>query len=434
MIIKLRNRLLAAIMAFVSVILLAAFISLYMVTYLRTAGENREKLNSAEVITISSDGQMILEGKVITDAVVVNRISPSLGVYFNLVMDSGGELKLVDSALNLSMEEYELAAAMAFDHPGGGTAGFADRKWQYAAAAADQQQLSFDGSAEDFSFVRFLDVTDSHQTLETLALTLLGLYAALLLVFFFLARFFANRSIRPMAEAWENQRQFVADASHELKTPISTLNANLDILDASREDTVQSQLKWVVNSKKVLSRMTSLIQSMLELAGMDENTQQHTPEDVNLNDLLDEAADSHMPPARKKNITITEDIGPGLHVHSNYGLVRQIADILMDNAVQYTDEGGAIHISARKEKGNAVITIENTGDGISPADMDKVFDRFYRGDKARVYGEGNYGLGLSIAKSAAQKLEGRIEVQSGARQTRFTLTVPNRKPHRPGKA
>jgi len=183
-----------------------------------------------------------------------------------------------------------------------------------------------------------------------------------MIVFFILARYFANRSVRPMAEAWESQRQFIANASHELKTPISTLNANLDILYASQEDTIEEQVKWLDNSKKVLSRMMALIQSMLELAKVDELSDNQNIEEVLINQLLD-----------------------------------------------------------------AVIKVQNTGDGIHPADIDKIFDRFYRGDKACVYKNGNYGLGLSIAKSVGQKLGGEISAESNSERTVFTMKIPNNK-------
>ena len=230
-----------------------------------------------------------------------------------------------------------------------------------------------------------------------------------------------------MAEAWESQRQFIADASHELKTPISTLNANLDILYASREDTIKAQVKWLNNSKKVLSRMTALIQSMLELAKVDELGDKHNMEDVLINHLLDEVTDCYAPLADKKNIVIVEDIDFDVHVFSNYSMVQQVVEILMDNAVKYTNDDGEIRITAYTEKSSAVIQIQNTGTGISPSDIDKIFDRFYRGDKARVYKEGNYGLGLSIAKSIVQNLGGEISAESNSKRTVFTMRIPNNK-------
>ncbi|MCC8122723.1 MAG: HAMP domain-containing histidine kinase [Oscillospiraceae bacterium] len=433
MIIKLRNRLIAAIMVFVSIIVLVAFLAIYMTTYVRIYHENLEKVNSEEIITVTSDGQMVLDGQVITDAFVINRISPSLGVYFNLITNASGDLVWIDSALALNMEDYEAAARIAVENPDGATAEFGGRIWQYATALSDGLQLDYGDSAaapEDLTFIRFLDVTDSHQTLNNLLITLVGLYIVLMIVFFLLARYFAGRAIRPMAEAWESQRQFVADASHELKTPISTLNTNLDILYASREDTIQDQIKWLDNSKKVLSRMMALMQSMLELAKVDEMSDAYHVEEVLVARLLDEAEDGYAPLAEKKNVAIIKSADEDVRICSNASMLQQIIGILMDNAVKYTNEGGEIQMSAYAEKGEAVIKIQNTGDGISPADMDKIFDRFYRGDKARVYREGNYGLGLSIAKSVVEKLGGKIHVQSNAERTVFTVNVPNQKPRR----
>lgn len=430
MIIKLRNRLIVTIMAFISVIMLVAFISIFMVTAFRINSENMEKVNSDEMITVSGDGQMMFDGQVVTDAVVINRISPALGVYFNLITDASGNLIWYDSALDLASEDYALAAKIATANPDGRTVDFAGRKWQYAALTSDEQQLNINGfaSVDGLTFVRFLDVTESYATLESLLLTLAGLYLVLVLVFFFLACHFANRSIRPMAEAWESQRQFIADASHELKTPISTLHANLDILYASQEDSIRKQVKWLDNSKRVLGRMTALIQSMLELAKVDEASGTYPVERVSLSLLLNESVDSFVPLANQKNISIVDDVADDVSIHSNYGMIQQIVEILLDNAVRYTNDGGQIKVLAFAGKSGAVIEVQNTGGGISPADIEKIFDRFYRGDKARVYKEGNYGLGLSIAKAVVQKLGGEIEARNDSNLTAFTVRIPGKKP------
>jgi len=126
-------------------------------------------------------------------------------------------------------------------------------------------------------------------------------------------------------------------------------------------------------------------------------------------------------------IVIVEDIDSDIHVVSNYSMVQQVVEILMDNAIKYTNDDGEIRITASAEKSGAVVQIQNTGTGISPADIDKIFDRFYRGDKARVYKEGNYGLGLSIAKSIVQKLGGEISAKSNSESTVFTVRIPNNK-------
>lgn len=429
MIIKLRNRLIGAIMAFVSVILLLAFVAVYMVTYVRIHRENMEKINSEETVQVTSGERVVENGRLIENAYVVNRISPALGVYFNLVADASGELQYIDSALDLRMEDYESAGTIARNNPDGGITELGGRRWLYSTGsgfyqdAGDNSVLQSDG----FVFIRFLDITDSVQTLQTLSVTLIALYIALIGVFFVLARVIANRSVRPMAEAWDSQRQFIADASHELKTPISTLNANLDILYASREEPITQQIKWLDNSKKVLSRMQVLVQNMLELAKVDEWQGNVGAEDVSVDHLLEEAVDSYVPLFMQKDIDVVEAIDSNLGIHSNYSVIQQIVEILLDNAVKYTQHGGTIRVAAWAEKNAVALQIKNSGKGISPTDINRVFDRFYRGDKARVYSEGNYGLGLSIAKAAAEKLGGEIGVKSDAHWTAFTLMIPNRK-------
>jgi len=249
-------------------------------------------------------------------------------------------------------------------------------------------------------------------------------------VFFVLARYFANRSIKPMAEAWENQRQFIADASHELKTPISTLNTNLDVLYASQEDTIKNQVKWLDNSKKVLDRMTMLIKDMIELAKVDELSEKPQAEHFNVGEVIEAVLDYFDPAAKSKHIEIIENIDAHINVVANHTLLQQVIEILMDNAIKYTDDDGQIRIDAYTERNDTVIRIQNTGAGIAPADVEKIFDRFYRGDKSRMYSDDSYGLGLSIAKAAVQKLGGDISVQSDTNRTCFTVKIPHVKPRR----
>lgn len=408
MILKLRNRLVRTIMAFVAVILLLAFLSVFAVTWIRVQSENTEKITGTEIVEVSSDGHITMNGREISDAVVINRISPGLGIYFNLMTDQNGEL-VIDSALNLDRDVYEQAEEIALGNPDGGTCELAGRTWQYISLPATTLFSVDEAPAQQGQrFHRFLDITDSMQLIQTLALTLSCLYVILMLAFLFMARYFANRSVRPMAEAWENQRQFIADASHELKTPISTLRANLDVLYSSREEPVESQIRWLNNSKKVLNRMTMLIQDMLELMKVEEHSEKIPPGNVDVTQLLEEVLDTFQPRAHAKHIEIIEEEGAPLHVYTYQALLQQVMEILMDNAIQYTNNDGQIRIHALSEKGELVLRIQNTGSGIPPGDIEKVFDRFYRGDKARVYSGGNYGLGLAIARSAAQKLGGSL--------------------------
>jgi two-component system sensor histidine kinase CiaH len=432
MIIKLRNRLIATMMVFVSIILLMAFIAIYAISYIRIYNENTEKVNSEETVKITSDGKTIMNGQTIENAVVISRISPALGVHFNLVADGQGKILFIDSALALSQEDYTLAASMALNKPKGGIAELGDRKWQYTTGMGMYQVEESDGAdtaplSNGITTIRFLDVTDSYQTLQTLIFTLLGLYIVLMIVFFVLARYFAGRSIHPMAEAWENQRQFIADASHELKTPISTLNANIDVLYAGQEDTIRDQIKWLDNSKKVLSRMTTLLRDMLELAKVDEFGEKPSVDAVNMNELLENVLDYFIPAADKKQIHIVEDITPELRINSNYAMIQQVIEILLDNAIKYTNVNGQIGITSYRDKSELILRVANTGVGIASQDIGRIFDRFYRGDKSRVYQEGNYGLGLSIARAAVQKLGGNIDVQSNFERTIFTVKVPNKK-------
>lgn len=431
MIYTLRNRLFGTVMGFITVLLFLAFLSIYLVSYARIQNDNQTRITSKQTTEITYDGKLVVEdaaGIDITTAAIVRQIAPEIGIYFDLIVNDAGELIYINSALNLRQEVYDFAASIAKDNPLGGLVDMEDRKWMYRATPEALPVLEGVNAANGaFTHMRFLDITDSHQMLSSLMLTLMGLYAALLFVFAALAWFFANRSIRPMAEAWESQRQFIADASHELKTPISTLNANLDVLYASQEETIQSQIRWLDNSKKVLLRMTTLIRDMLELAQVEEHDGDSKMAVVDIRLLLDEVIDCFAPAADEKDIAMYETMEGVLQIHSNHALVQQVLEILIDNAIRHADENGKIAIEASLHKSEVFVKVMNTGKGIAPEDLGKVFDRFYRGDKARTNQGAHYGLGLSIARSAMQRLGGSISVNSNAEWTIFTAVFPNRK-------
>jgi signal transduction histidine kinase len=256
----------------------------------------------------------------------------------------------------------------------------------------------------------FIDITDSLATLQRLLLTLVLVGAAALVAVFLVSLFFANRSIRPVEQAWEQQRRFIADASHELKTPLSIITANSDALLANEQQTIASQREWLDYLRIGTDRMQALIDGLLRYAHIEERGAEPVREQVDLSQLAQESLDALRAAATDRGLTVTADIEPGIVRLTDRKLVEDVFFALADNAVKYADEGGTVELRLRVEgttqaaQQRAVFVVTNSGPGIADEDMPHIFERFYRASEARSGEDGSYGLGLSIAKAAIPRL------------------------------
>lgn len=262
-------------------------------------------------------------------------------------------------------------------------------------------------------------------------LSLAALLAAAL-VFALFARTLARRISRPAEEAMKAQKQFIADASHELKTPVAVIDANIAVLEKEIGPN-----KWMGYIKEEGGRLNALVQDLLQLSRIDfeeENQKSRIPAaEYSLSDLAEETALPFESVAFEQGIAYTLKVPENLHAWGNPDDARHILGILLDNAFRNTESGGAVVLELsvrkqkdghRKERGFAVITVENTGEGISEEDLPHLFDRFYKSDKARTYKGNNFGLGLAIAKSLTERNGGTIAASSEGELVRFRVSLP----------
>ena len=225
-----------------------------------------------------------------------------------------------------------------------------------------------------------------------------------------------------MKIAWDNQQRFFSDASHELKTPLSIITANIGVLYANKEETINSQLKWLEYALNGTKRMSGLVQSMLTLSKIETDNTFLSKSRVNISNALIEAVNSFGAATSDKNIDITENITMDILMNTYPVLMEQLIHILIDNAVRYTPFGGTIDITLFREKSIVILKVENSGPGISKEDLPKIFDRFFRSDISRTASGDSYGLGLSMAKSSIEKIGGKIEAASIENEkTTFTI-------------
>ena len=231
--------------------------------------------------------------------------------------------------------------------------------------------------------------------------------------------FMAGKSLRPVRTAFARQHAFVSDASHELRTPLTVIRANAEFIQQEQPDNAEA--RDIVSET---DRLSALVESLLAVA----RGQRHAADEletVDLGALIDTVAAAFQPLAADSGIELSTAAADGLAVRGDREQLRQVVVILLDNALRYTPEGGRVHVQARREGSNALVTVHDTGIGIGEAELERVFERFYRADEARNRQSGGVGLGLAIARELVMRHGGRISVESteGAGST-FTIQLP----------
>ena len=256
------------------------------------------------------------------------------------------------------------------------------------------------------------DKTSDQGLLNNLFRTTIIAGIVVLLILFVFLIFFSRWIIQPVRTAMERQKQFVSDASHELKTPIAVLTANVDIL----QDEI-GENKWLGYIQEQTGRMNQLVGDLLRLARMDNATQEYSFEEFNLSTAIEATALPFESQAFEKQKNLEIDIQPDVMYTGSEQHIRQLAAIFIDNAMKYSNEHGTIKISLIRRGDNRILEFYNTGCEISQEETDKIFERFYRGDKARNNkGKNGYGLGLAIAKSIMEihKIKIQVTCEQGA--------------------
>jgi signal transduction histidine kinase len=257
------------------------------------------------------------------------------------------------------------------------------------------------------------------------------IFTIAMVTLFVLAWFLSAWLIRPVQQAWTQQRRFVADASHELKTPLAVILANTQIL-ARDESIPQDSRRWVQSTDDEARHMKALVEELLELARTDESQTEEGAnvlhrEDVDFSELVEDAALEFDAIAFEKGSEIKAEIAPGIHVQGDREWLARLAKIFIDNACKYTQVGQAVTVRLWRDGKTCKLSVNNRGNVIAPEDLEHIFDRFYRTDKARSRqgGTGGFGLGLAIAQGIAKSHKGDIAATSTeAEGTTFTATLP----------
>lgn len=233
--------------------------------------------------------------------------------------------------------------------------------------------------------------------LVTAFLVLLGSALLILLLTVLLSK----RVVRPVAESYEKQKQFITDANHELKTPLTLILSNLDIVEAEL-----GQNEWLDDIRSEGERMGLMINQLVALSRMDESQAHMVRAAFDLSAAVEDTVSEFRPLAAEREKKLQTSIEPGIRYEGDEGLIRRLASILLDNAVKYCDEGGEIRVEVCQHR-HPVMIVENTYAQVGQLELDRLFDRFYRADKARTF-SGSFGVGLSIAQSIVRSHRGSI--------------------------
>lgn len=251
--------------------------------------------------------------------------------------------------------------------------------------------------------------------------------AAALPGFFAVSVLLSRWLVRPVEESWRRQQQFVADASHELKTPLTVLLADADILLGHPDDTIRSQSRWVEHLRDEGLRMKGLVEDLLFLARGDAGDRERPQGRVELSQVCEGCVMSFEPLAFEAGLVLESSVAPGVGVTGDGEELRRLCAILLDNACKYCGPGGTVRVTL-EGGGEAALTVHNTGEPIPAEDQAHLFERFYRADAARGREKGGYGLGLSIAAAIVERHGGKIAVRSTAGEgTAFTVILPQEK-------
>ena len=238
--------------------------------------------------------------------------------------------------------------------------------------------------------------------------------------------YLTNKTIKPIKETFEKQKQFIADASHELKTPLAIIRTNNSLVLSNKNLTVESQSKWLNYINNQIERMSELIDEMLSLAKLDANRGHDEFVVFNLSKLLNNILLTFEAVIFENKIELESNIEEDISIKGDKESIKKVFTILLDNAIKYTNQSGKIDVDLRQEKNKIKIKVKNSGEGINKKDINKIFERFYRVDTSRARESGGYGLGLSIAKSIVENHNGKIYAESNVgKDTTFIIELNN---------
>lgn len=283
----------------------------------------------------------------------------------------------------------------------------------------DHYRFGIFPEADGGSTIIVLDCFLQLQSVNNMVRITVFIFLACILIVFVLLLFLSRRAIRPFVDNLERQRRFVTDASHELKTPLAILSADMGLL----EDTYGED-KWLESAKIQISRLDKLIKDLVELARTEETVREEAAVCFSVSEIARASADAFQPLAEAEGKVLTAEIAGELALRGVPDNFFRLFSILLDNAVKYCDPGGTIQLAVSQRGRNLCISVSNPCQGLDRAQLPRYFDRFYRADSSRDRSTGGYGIGLSTAKAIVLRHRGRISNHYGGGVITFSAVIP----------
>lgn len=394
-----------------------AMLSLFLLLAATVFGMNllnyRSVVSDAdEVLTLLSQNRGVfppMEGALGPGGRKPHGLSPELPYesrYFSVILGADGEAVWVDVSRIASVD--------------------GDQAVDYAMAVSEKS--SDRGFLAQFRYVKayeetgvritFLDCGRRLDAFHNFLLISVSMAAAGFFAVFFVIVFFSGRFIRPIAESYEKQKRFITDAGHEIKTPLTVIAANADLLEMDIGE--NESLEEI---KRQTKRLTGLTGDLVRLSRMEESERALPMIDFPLSEVVQEAAAPFGALAQAQNKRLSCDIPPLLSMKGNDQAIAQLVTLLLDNALKYSPSGGEISLALARQGKHLVLTVSNpTVEEIRPEQLSHVFERFYRGDPSRSSQIGGHGIGLSIAKAIVAAHGGKISAQAKEGHT-FRITA-----------
>ena len=315
--------------------------------------------------------------------------------YFSVLLDHSGKVILTDTG-KIAAVDSEAAA----------------RYGQKAFYSGDRS-----GFIGDFRYLRsaentnhrivFLDCGRKLDSFHTFLYASVGMTLAGIVAVFFVIFFASGRIVRPIAESYEKQKRFITDAGHELKTPLTIINANVDVLEMEQ----QGGNEFLEDIRQQTRRLTDLTNDLVLLARMEEAKTHLQKIDFPLSEIVSEAAQPFHVLAQTQSKSFSCHVQPMLTMNGNAKAIGQLVSLLMDNAVKYSPEGGSVELTLQQAGKNVCLTVTNTTeDPVTKEALSHVFDRFYRADASRSSQIGGHGIGLSVAQAIVHAHGGKLQV------------------------
>ncbi len=327
--------------------------------------------------------------------------------YFTVIFDGDGNTVSTDTSRIAAVsagEAEEYARALL---EGGHTSGFRENfRYRAVVTEARTMYLFLDCSKELSTFYSFLAAS-----------ILIGL-GGLLLVFV-LVLFFSKLAVRPISRTMEQQKRFITDASHEIKTPLTIIDANTEVLEMEGGEN-----DWTRSIKKQVHRLSEMTERLIFLTRMEEKPSRLVFTNFPLSDAVAEESEAFLSLAQALGKDFRLDIEPKLTYHGDEQAIRRLVSLLLDNAMKYSDDRGMIVLTLNASGKNKVLTVWNTTHEVPRGNLKRLFERFYRLDASHNSETGGYGIGLSTARAIVEAHGGKISAKSlDGRSVRFTAIL-----------